>query len=150
MVNGYETRRDGWRGVLRDRRVLVIGGICLLAGFMLGFGVQYGMTLSHRSEAETTQHSLTFHRLEATLGAATVEVQRGNHEVARQLASRFFTELQDNIDDAPAGSRAAFDEILARRDPLITSLSRADPQSAELLAQVFFSYRTALGESGLP
>lgn len=117
----------------------------VLAGFLVGFLWQYVRATNARTELAGVEHELTFQRLEGTLGAATIEAQRGGFETARQLASEFFSGLQQQIGSAPAQARPALDEILQRRDIMITTLSRNDPQSGPLLSQLFFRYRSAFG-----
>jgi hypothetical protein len=131
---------------MRDNRVPLYIAAGVLAGFLVGFAWQYMSARGYRGELERTEHALTFKRIEATLAAATIEAQRGSFEVARQLASQFFSGLQENIGRAAPGEAPVFTEILARRDVLITALSRNDPQSGPLLAQLFTRYRTAVGE----
>jgi hypothetical protein len=131
--------------MLHDRRIPLYVGAGVLAGFLIGFVWQYTQANRYRGELETTSQELTFQQLEATLGAAAIEAQRGSHEIARQLASQFFTGLQQNIGRAPAERRAQLDDILGRRDVMITALSRGDPQAGPMLAQIFFRFRSAFG-----
>jgi hypothetical protein len=131
---------------MRDVRVPLLIAAGVLVGFLVGFAWQYTSASGYRTELDRTTHELTFKRIEATLGAATIEAQRGGYEIARQLASQFFSSLQDNVGRAPPGAAPAFNEILGRRDVMITALSRNDPQSGPLLAQLFFRYRSAVGE----
>jgi hypothetical protein len=128
----------------KDRTPLFIAA-GVLAGFLIGFLWQYTAARGYSGELDSLRQEQLWLDLEATLGAASIEAHRGGHEAARQLASRFFTELQQNIGSAPAAARATFDDILARRDAMITSLSRNDPQSGPLLGQLFIRYRSAMG-----
>lgn len=123
---------------------LITAGVVL--AFLIGFGWQYTRAIGYRGRLDQTKQTLTFQRLEATLGAATVEAQRGSYEPSRQFASDFFTGLQRDIGDAPASSTAALRSILSQRDAVITGLSRADPQSGNVLADLFEQYRAALGQ----
>lgn len=131
---------------MRDRRIplFIAGGV--LVGFLIGFIWQYASARGYRGELDRTTHELTFKRIEATLGAATIEAQRGSYEIARQLASQFFSSLQDNAGRAQASAVPALTDILGRRDVMITALSRNDPQSGPMLAQLFFRFRSAMGE----
>lgn len=135
------------------QRVVLGAAVAAIAGFALGAGWQYSSARAYRGELETTRveldstrHDLTFQRLEATLGAATIEAQRGNHESARRLASDFFTGLQAAVDSAADSARPTLSSILAQRDVIITELSRASLESGGVLAELFADYRTALGE----
>ena len=139
---------------MTDTQRIVLGAaLAAIVGFAIGAGWQYSSARSYRSDLETTRaeldstrHELTFQRLEATLGAATIEAQRGNHESARRLASDFFTSLQAEITSAPPAAQPSLRQILDQRDVMITELSRASLESGGELAEVFSQFRTALGE----
>lgn len=139
---------------MTDTQRVVLGAvIAAILGFALGAGWQYSNARSYRGQLETmrveldsTRHELTFQRLEATLGAATIEAQRGNHESARRLASDFFTMLQAEIESAPPQAQPALHSILAQRDVMITELSRASLESGGVLAELFAEYRMAMGD----
>jgi CRP-like cAMP-binding protein len=132
---------------MSDRmRTILIAVVAALVAFAVGFLWQYASARRHAERLEVAERDLTLQRLEATLGAATIEALRGSHEIARQLASDFFTRLQAHHRRAEPQQRQTFEEILARRDLIITALSRADPQSGSMLAQMFTRYRIALGE----
>jgi hypothetical protein len=128
-----------------QRWTLITVGVALLS-FGIGAGWQYTRAAGFESDLDRHRRDLTFQRLENTLAVATIEAQRGRHEVGRQLASDFFTGLQSALAQAPDNAAAAFEAILSQRDATITSLSRAEPQSAAQLAQIFMRYRIALGE----
>jgi hypothetical protein len=135
------------------QRVVLGAAVAAIAGFAIGAGWQYSSAKNYRSDLESTRivldsthHELTYQRLEATLGAATIEAQRGNHESARRLASDFFTTLQAEFETAPPQAQPALRRILDQRDSIITELSRARLESGGVLAELFAEYRTALGE----
>jgi hypothetical protein len=139
---------------MKDTQRVVLGVvIAAVVAFAIGAGWQYSKASAYRGELATTRtqldtarHELTFRRLEATLGAATIEAQRGNHESARRLASDFFSGLQPAIPTAPAAAQPALHQIQAQRDAMITELSRANLESGGLLAEIFDRYRGAMGE----
>ena len=139
---------------MTDTQRVVLGtAIAAIVGFAIGAGWQYSSARGYRSDLESTRveldstrHELTFQRLEATLGAATIEAQRGNHESARRLASTFFTSLQTDVEAAPAESQQQLRAILDQRDVIITELSRASLESGGVLAELFAEYREAMGE----
>lgn len=135
------------------QRVVLGAALAAVVGFAIGAGWQYSSVRSFRNDLETTRaeldstrHELTYQRLEATLGAATIEAQRGNHESARRLASDFFTSLQAEITSAPADAQPALRQILDQRDVMITELSRASLDTGGRLAETFAQFRTAIGE----
>jgi hypothetical protein len=130
-----------------ERQHLILTGVAaLIIGFAIGAIWQYTSARSYADRLEQTEHDLTFKRLEAMLGAATIEAQRGSYEIARQLASDFFTGLQEDLSTATAARQQEFREILRQRDSMITALSRSDPQTGAQLAQLFMRYRIAMGE----
>jgi hypothetical protein len=139
---------------MTDGQKAVLGAaVAAIVAFAIGAGWQYSAARDYRADLEAVRverdsvaSDLTWQRLEATLGAATIEAQRGNHESARRLASQFFTDLQAGIDAAPPNAQPALGGILARRDVMITELSRASLESGGQLAEVFAEYRAAMGE----
>jgi hypothetical protein len=139
---------------MTDGQKAVLGAaVAAIVAFAIGAGWQYSAARDYRADLEAVRverdsvaSDLTWQSLEATLGAATIEAQRGNHESARRLASDFFTGLQESSAAAPAGAQAALSSILEQRDALITELSRSSLESGGLLAEIFAEYRSALGE----
>jgi hypothetical protein len=129
-----------------QQRSILIAAAAAILGFALGAGWQYAASRGPVRDLDQTRTELAFQQLEATLGAATIEAQRGSYELARQLASSFFTGLQTHLGSAPQDQQAAFTDLLQQRDPMITALSRGDPQTGSMLAQMFMRYRIAMGE----
>lgn len=123
----------------------IVGGIVL--AFLVGFGWQFIRAHALQGQLDQARRELTFQRMEATLGAATIEAQRGGFEPARQLASDFFTRLQGAIEIVPENEKAPLQDVLQQRDAVITQLSRSDAQSGAVLAGLFVRYRTAVGET---
>ncbi|HUF26647.1 MAG TPA: hypothetical protein VMM18_06670 [Gemmatimonadaceae bacterium] len=126
------------------QRIAAVVAAVLLA-FLLGFAWQAIRANRTGAELQRTERVLDLTRLEATLGAAAIDAQRGSFEASRQSASDFFTGLQTAIDHAPAGAQAELRSILAERDVTITMLSRGDPQAGDQLSRMFLRYRLALG-----
>jgi hypothetical protein len=98
---------------------------------------------SSLAEAER-QSSLA--RMENSLAAAANFAQRGDYETARQDASDFFTFLRAETSEGVESnlSQAQKDgaqPLLAQRDQIITALARGDAASADLLSDVYASYR---------
>ena len=120
-----------------------------IVAFLIGFGWQYFRARDFGHRLTAAQDTLAFERLEGTIAAATIEADRTNYAVARQLASDFFTGLQNEIRRAPEEKRAELQNILSLRDNVITAASRNDPMTSSLLSQIYSAYRTALGEAPL-
>jgi hypothetical protein len=129
-----------------QHKLILAAVFTAIVGFALGALWQNTSVRRANDELQATQRHLAFQRLEATLGAATIEAQRGSYEIARQLASSFFSGLQEQIGAARGERQDAFHQILQRRDVMITALSRSDPQSGPMLARLFVRYRIAMGE----
>lgn len=134
----------------REQRILLGGVIMTIVAFLIGFGWQYTRARALDSDLQVSNEQLTFKRHEATLAAATIEAYRGNYEISRQLASRFFTGLQTDVGRAPEDKQMQLRAINNQRDAIITAASRSDPQTASLLGQLYSTYRVAFGESPVP
>jgi len=137
----------------KTRNILIVIAM-LVVSFGIGAAWQYAQADHARrelatttTELETVRHDLALERLESTLALATVAAQLGNFERARQLASDFFTGLQDNGAASSDAERAAFSEMLRTRDEIITSLSRSQPEAGLNLARMLGTYRDALGQT---
>lgn len=132
----------------RQRNALLI---VFSIGIAFGGGAAWQFTQARQARAErdaarqelaTVQQQLATQRMEAILAMAVVATQFGHHESARQLASEFFTALQQQ---AGTAAEPALAELLARRDAIITALSRAQPESAIEMANALTSFQRALG-----
>lgn len=162
MSDAYETRsdeRDAPPPPPEERR----GGgakrffwflVAVLLAFGAGFGWQWWKAEEVRAELQETQARadslelrLTFQELGNTLATAVMQATYGNYEPGRQAASEFFTGLQQRAPSAPAGQGRGLQAVLAERDATITALSRSDPESRDLLANLFIQYRRATGIS---
>jgi hypothetical protein len=128
------------------QRIILAAVAGALVGLAVGALWVYSGSRGHAGRLDGAERDLAFTRMEATLGAATVEAQRGSYEISRQLASDFFTRLQARIGEAEVPQRQELSGILERRDAMITALSRGDPQSGSMMAQLFTRFRIAMGE----
>jgi hypothetical protein len=137
----YVEVRDGTRV---STRVITTIVVTALVAFLVGFGWQYMRAQGISGELDETRRELAVSRMEATLGAAAIEAQRGSYEVSRQLTSSFFTSLQADMSRTPDRARNELTAIQTQRDGLITALSRGDPAASELLVRTFLQFRTAI------
>lgn len=128
----------------RGRAILIALAAALLA-FVIGFGWQYVRAERLNAALVESQRALAFQEIAVILGAATVEAQAGGHEEARRLASEAFTRLQGVAAQLPPAVLPEAQTILAQRDEVITLLSRAEPASGTVLAELFERYRMAWG-----
>jgi len=84
--------------------------------------------------------------MENDLASAAIGARRGEYETARQVASDFFTALRAETDKGvdSAFSQARIDgaqPLFAQRDQIVTLLARGDGASADLLSDLYVSYR---------
>lgn len=131
------SRREKARNVL----YLLAG---LLIVFLVGAGWQFLRAERLQDELAETQLELTFTRLESQLGAATLEARRGSYEIARQLASSFYSGLQERIETTPDAARRHFTAVLDRRDDVITGLSRSQENTGVLLSDLYLQWRSGM------
>lgn len=148
-TTGRDTERAHGR---RGRGWLWALGAIVLA-FVIGFGWQWLEARDARGSLERAERELEYQRLGNVLGAATVQASRGNHEPARQLASRFYSGLDERLRAEAGGSddevatvdTGVLRELLRARDDMITALSRANPDADERLAEAFVRFHGAAG-----
>lgn len=126
-------------------RGLLWSFVAVVLAFGAGFGWQYYEASQVRAELVDTQQQLMVERLRVRLGQAAMAAQSGNYESARQRMSSFFTELDDAAMTLPAPLDAIAAQMLARRDDVITGLSRANPEYADILYGMLDRFRSAAG-----
>lgn len=125
------------------RRILyLLAGLLIV--FLIGAGWQFARAQRLQGELEMTRRQLEFSRLEAKLGAATLEARRGSYEVSRQIASDFYTGLQQRIEATPDEARRHFTAVLDRRDDVITGLSRSEDAAGLLLSDLYLRWRSGM------
>ena len=121
-----------------------------LGFFLLGFVPMWFKATSAMEQRDAAQREVVLSQLQNTLGAAMVDVQRGEYEPARQTTSAFYTGLRSLID---AGSASVFTSaqreklrpLLGERDDVITLLARSDPAAAVRLFAIYSSYNKLTG-----
>jgi len=118
----------------------------LLLAFLLGFVPMWIKTRECASRLAEAERQSSLARMENSLVSAAMDARRGDFETARVAASDFFTVLRaaTSTDVDSALSQAQKDgarPLLAQRDQIITLLSRGDVASADLLSDLYVSYR---------
>ena len=126
------------------RLVIYVGG--LLLAFLLGFVPMWLKSSECSSRLAEAERQSSLARMENSLVSAAMDARRGDFETARVAASDFFTVLRaaTSTDVDSALSQAQKDgarPLLAQRDQIITLLSRGDVASADLLSDLYVSYR---------
>lgn len=122
--------------------------VAFLAGLLPMWYSKYNLSQRH----EDTKRELVRQQYLNSLSAAAVYARRGEYETSRQNASKFFTDMQAEMDNAESKilnpqDRMQLPQLLAARDDIITLLSRADPASAERLSNLYVEYRLATAGS---
>jgi hypothetical protein len=87
--------------------------------------------------------------MQNALGAAAIDARRGDFETARLEASGFFTllraETSKGVGSALSQAQiAGLQSLFAQRDEIITLLARGDTASADVLSDVYVSFRKLL------
>jgi hypothetical protein len=133
-------------------RNILIAVVAVVVAFGAGAAWQFNEAHQARTELEAAREAVVesdlqraMERLEATLAMATVAAQFGDFERSRVLASEFFDLLQEATAVAPETARASLTGLLARRDDIITVLSRSEPQAPIELATLLTALQNALG-----
>ncbi len=99
-----------------------------------------------QQQLDELQHQRALDQLETKLAMAALAAGLGDFERGRQLASDYFTELQDQVLAAAPADRAGLEDILTRRDAIITELSRAEPASGRDVAALLSAFQRAIGK----
>ena len=133
----------------RSRWVIYAASAVVLV-FVAAMLTQYWRTRSVRTELRAVRAQLAVVESEATIGAAAAEAQQGRYEPARQLASRFFTTVQQRALTGPDEQRAALQAILGERDRTITLLSRGDAAATGTLVRLVTQYRALVRGAPAP
>ena len=132
------------------RRIIISVGLLILV-FMLGFAPMWVRSRDNSVRLSDATRQLDVVRLENALASAAIDAQRGDYEQARQSASDFFTLLRA---ETSKGVESAFSQtqkdgiqpLLAKRDQIITLLARGDAASADLLSDVYVSFREVMNK----
>jgi len=127
------------------RRVIIYAAVLLLA-FLLGFVPMWWSGRQCASSLAGAERQASLGKMQSSLGSAAIDARRGDYELARQAASDFFTVLRTETSKGveSALSQAQIEDLqplLDERDQIITLLARGDVASAELLSNLYVSYR---------
>lgn len=118
--------------------------------FLLGFVPMWLKANGAIEQRDAAQREVRLTQLQNTLGAAMVDVHRGEYEPARQTTSDFYTNLRDQVDAGSASvftpaQREQLGPLLTERDHVITLLARSDPAAADRLFAIYSSYKKLTG-----
>lgn len=133
------------RGAIPWTRVALY--ITLALGFfMLGFVPMWLKVSQAVEQRNVAQREVRLTQLENSLASATVEVQRGNYELARQTTSDFYSNLHPLLDAQDlsvftSSQRNKLEPLLTQRDEVITLLARSDPAASDRLFAIYTSFK---------
>lgn len=120
-------------GRKRPGRGMMWGLLAVVLAFLIGFFWQFYEATTVRDDLAATQQELRVERLRVQLAQAALAAQAADFEEARQQMSSFFTSLQESRGMVPPQIDSVADEFLAKRDQVITGLSRSNPEFAAVL-----------------
>ena len=129
-------------------RIGVYAGV-LMVVFLLGLIPMWLTARESAKQLDQVRRELKLLQIQNTLASAAVDARRAEYEPARQAASEFFVTLRAEMD---LGSDSALTQaqrdrvrqLFTGRDEIITLLARSDPVSADLLSDLYVSYRKAI------
>lgn len=138
---------ENWqsRTTHRIRRIVIYVALLLVA-FLLGFVPMWIKSRDCSSRLAEAERQSSLARMENSLASAAMDAQRGEYETARQAASDFFTSLRTEttkgVDSALSQAEiTSLQPLVTQRDEIITLLARGDATSADLLSDLYVSYR---------
>ena len=139
---------ENWqsRTTHRIRRFILYVALLLLA-FLLGLVPMWWVNSQCSSSLAEAERQTSLARMENSLASAAIDAQRGDYETARLAASDFFTALRTEtnkgVDSALSQAEiTSLQPLVTQRDEIITLLARGDATSADLLSDLYVSYRT--------
>ena len=123
--------------------------VLILVSFLVGFAPMWLQVRQNAGALSDAQNQLRQAQIQNSLAASVIDARRGDYEPARVATSSFYTALRTEFDRSTDSAysqpqRDALMPLFARRDEIITLLSRNDPASADRLSDVFASYTKSM------
>ncbi|MEZ5427012.1 MAG: hypothetical protein R2747_12140 [Pyrinomonadaceae bacterium] len=128
----------------------IFAGIVLVA-FLVGLIPMAVQKWSVQNELAETQKKLRQSEIKGLLAGSIIDAKRGEYEPARQNASGFFTQLNEEQEKAEGESflkaedKTKLKPIFDERDTVITMLAQRDPASVDRLTNLYSVYLQAMG-----
>lgn len=124
---------------------LIVGGVMVVAAFLLGFVPQYLKNRNLDSQLGAVRQQLNLEqdktqndRLGLLCGHVYLETNLKNYGLASQYSSEFFDLAGALMSHAPASNRQAFlQEVLDQRDSVTGELAKGDPSSVSTVQDLF-------------
>lgn len=150
-----ETGRDPQETRTRTRAPLagkgvLVGLLAVVLAFFIGFFWQFYQATTVRQTLAETERELVVERLRVQLANAAIAAQGGRYETARREMSDFYDRAQTQRWALPDRLVAVTDEFFAMRDDVITGLSRANPEYADVLSGMLDRFDDAVPAVGAP
>jgi len=120
--------------------------VALIAGFLVGFLLEYVKVRKTEAELERVQYEVTLAQLRDKLGQAHLDVMARNFGNAQARTAEFFTRVQAltaaNFDPSLQSSLTG---ILQQREEVMKLLSQSSPLAEPKIRQILNEvYRTTL------
>jgi hypothetical protein len=136
----------------RIQKWLITAGIVvvlMIGSFLVGLVPIWLREHRLQGEFDSVQHELKLNQWQNELGTAAIDARRGEYESARQSASKFFSEISDEMGKTsnPVFTPAQLEQlksVLGPRDEIITLLARNDPVSADKLTAMHVAFRAVV------
>jgi len=127
-------------------RSFIIYVLLLVLAFLLGIVPMWLASRECSSNLADAERQSSLVRMENSLASAAIDARRGDYETARQAASDFFTFLRTETSNGGVSALseaeiASLQPLLTRRDEIITLLARGEATTADLLSDLYVSYR---------
>ncbi len=125
------------KGVAVNKKILICAG-AVIAAFLIGFvpaGIRASRVQDRLRQCEAT---LKGAELRGLAGLAYVQAAQKNYGLAQNSAGQLFDRIREiapSIENA--GQRRQLEELLARRDAIISSLAKADPAVLSQLEDLY-------------
>ena len=121
----------------------------IIGAFLLGLVPMWWTAYQRGAERDESRQQLSAVERESTLAAAALLARQGEYDRARELASQFFTDVNQHFTSAEVKGETlanadALRASLTDRDEIITLLARSDPASADRLADLYMNYTSTL------
>lgn len=133
----HEPKAEPYSRLAAVKRFSTVAYLMLLA-CLAGYAPGWLAARGYEFEINDLRRQTRLNSIRASLAEAALNANRGEFEEARRNSSDFFTNLQAELDrEDPlfeAKNRGKLQDILSKRDELITHLARGDKNTATVLS----------------
>jgi hypothetical protein len=130
---------------MKWKMCLIVGGVLVVAAFLLGFVPQYLKGKALDNQLGAVQQQLNSEREKSQMdelgllcGHVYLETNLKNYGLAGQYSTKFFDGVQAMMSQAPDSNRQLFlQETLAQRDAVTGGLAQGDPGTMSAVQDLF-------------